>query len=163
MSPPVIDVLGAAATGHRRACPDLFVDGIDIRVLCATWGVRGLADGMYHHDPLTGRLDRLGPGPASPADLVPGADPGEVQAAAIVVGGLAEAVARHGDLGHRLLLLSAGAVIAALAHAASRRGVPCCEVGQVFPQPMRELAGVDGYRSAAVAAVVFGRTTLKLS
>jgi hypothetical protein len=142
---------------HGRLLPGPFRAGYDVALVCATWRAGGVADGLYRCDPRTGGLHRLPAGVASPADLVPGADDGDVQAVAVVVGALAAAVARHGEHGHGQLTVSAGALLAALAEAASRQGLPCCEVAQVFPQPMRDFAGIDGYRWTALGAVLIGR------
>jgi hypothetical protein len=152
----LIDALGAATCGHHRALAGPAAAGIDLFVLCATWGVPGVGDGLHRHNPLTGALDPIWSGPAGAGELVPGADPAEVAAVAIVVGGLASAVDRHGDDGHRRLLVAAGALTAALADAGSRRSIPCCEVAQVFPGVLRDRAAVDGYRWTALSAVVFG-------
>jgi hypothetical protein len=157
MTPPLLQVIGTAVAGHGRLFPGPYRVGRDLALLCATWGAPGVADGLYQCDPRTGGVHPLPAGVAGPADLVPGADAGDVQAAVVAAGALAAAVSRDGERGHGQLTVSAGALLAALAGAASRHGLRCCEVAQVFPQPMRDLAAVDGYRWTALGAVLIGR------
>lgn len=75
-----------------------------------------------------------------------------------IFGNLAAACARHGALGHRQLLLRAGAAAHRLWMAGVSLGVGGCLMGGVIPGEARRQFGFDGYKRASLLALALGYT-----
>ncbi|AEV84088.1 Putative nitroreductase [Actinoplanes sp. SE50] len=151
-------LLAAADTMDAGSWPGERAAGVDLEIHCAVWRVDGVPAGLYRYPPAGDSLIRVADLPEGPAaeELVMQREFAGAAAVVVLTGNLAAALARHGSHGHRLLLTRAGAAGHAAWLAAIRLGL----VGSVFagllPHVLKELAGADGYRRAALFAFAAG-------
>jgi SagB-type dehydrogenase family enzyme len=75
----------------------------------------------------------------------------------LLVGSLAESLARYGDRGYRLLLMEAGLLIQRLYLAASSLGLAGCITGSLIQPRFNEWLGLDGFNGTALLAFAAGR------
>ncbi|MDT7779127.1 MAG: hypothetical protein QOC99_1639 [Acidobacteriota bacterium] len=75
----------------------------------------------------------------------------------LMVGSLAEGLARYGDRGYRSMLLEAGLMIQRLYLAAAYLGLAGCVTGSLIQPRFNEWLGMDGFHSTVLLAFAVGQ------
>jgi SagB-type dehydrogenase family enzyme len=123
--------------------------------------VEGVPPGIYHFNAWLHCLEAMEPAPADAvrsrlAACLPG-DAGGAAAAVAVTATPARICAVHGDRGHRLLLMEAGAAGHALLLGARALGLAARPEHDVYEAAVERLLGIDGLDEIAVALHLVGR------
>ncbi len=154
----IATMLACARLGDVHDWPEEQDEGQALTFLVLSWKANGLDPGVYRYDAQNHTLILSRPAP-SPEDTVELFVQEEFAAAPLVVwvtGNLAAACARHGALGHRLMLLRAGAAAHRLWMAALGMDLAGTIVAGVIPGAARQQLGLDGYKRASFIAVALG-------
>jgi SagB-type dehydrogenase family enzyme len=123
----------------------------------------GMEPGIWRHDALADRLDRVAPsGP--PLDRLfgmvaafiqrPGAPP---PAIVVLAAKLPQLAWKYEAIAYRLALLDAGAALGILHLVAGDVGLGACAVGTVNPRHLAALTGMDSFAEVSLAEIAVGR------
>lgn len=151
-------LLHAAVGSDREAYPAEVEAGLGLQLLAATRAVDGIAPALHvlvDDGQALQRIADLPQGDAA-ADLVLQREFADAALTVLVVGDLEAACARHGDHGHRSLLIRAGAAAHAVWLTAIARGLGGSVFAGALPGALRELAAVDGARRLQLFACAVG-------
>ena len=129
----------------------------------AVRAVDGMEPGIWRHDALADRLERLAaPGP--PLDRLfemvaafiqrPGAPP---PAIVVLAARLPQLAWKYEAIAYRLALLDAGAALGILHLVAEDVGIGACAVGTVNPRHFATLTGLDSLSEISLAEIAVGR------
>lgn len=154
----VAAVLHAAVCGDRAAYPAEVEAGLGLQLLAATRAVDGIAPALHVLVPDGRALQRIADLPQgdAAADLVLQREFADAALTVLVIGDLEAACARHGDHGHRSLLIRAGAAAHAVWLTAIARGLGGSVFAGALPGALRELAAADGARRLQLFACAVG-------
>jgi oxazoline/thiazoline dehydrogenase len=123
----------------------------------------GLEPGIWRHDALADRLDRVAPGAPSLDRLFemvavfiqrPGAPP---PAVVVLAARLPQLAWKYEAIAYRLALLDAGVALGVLHLAAEDIGLGACAVGSVNPRNLEALTAMDGFAEVSLAEMAVGR------
>jgi hypothetical protein len=152
-------ILKTAAEGDKHDWPDEEENGLGLKFLVVAWRVEGIEPAVYGYESAVHTLIQLGPVPDQSTEainMVLQIEFADAPVIILTVGDLAAASARYGGWGHRQLLLRAGTAGQRLWLASIGVGL----VGTVFAgflhRAARRIAGVEGYRNAALLAYSTG-------
>ena len=150
-------MLHYAECGDAHAWPVEHAEGRPLRQIILARRVAGLNPGAYDYEPGTRKITLICPlSDAEYASFFVQEEFAPAPAAIWVVGDLAAATARHGEFGHRQLLLRACHAGHRLWMAAIAQGMAGCLAGGMVPGGGRRLLGLDGFWSAGLLGFVFG-------
>ncbi len=129
----------------------------------AVRAVDGMEPGLWRHDALADRLDRVAP-PAPPLDRLfemvaafiqrPGAPP---PAIVVLAARLPQLAWKYEAIAYRLALLDVGAALGILHLVAEDVGLGACAVGTVNPRHLAVLTGMDSFAEVSLAEIAVGR------
>jgi hypothetical protein len=152
-------LLKTASEGDIVDWPDEAEAGMRLHFLVVAWRLEGITPAVYGYESSTHTLVQLGPSPdqrTEAVNMVLQVEFADAPVIILTVGDLARASALYGGWGHRQLLLRAGTAGQRLWLASIGLGL----VGTVFAgflqRAARRIAGVDGYRNAALFAYSTG-------
>jgi SagB-type dehydrogenase family enzyme len=144
--------------GHRRALPS--AGGLyPLELYVIAFNVDGLAAGLYHYDPRSHGLSRLGIGDFRPVltKTIFVEEAARTAAAAIVLTGMfGRSKIKYGERAYRFVLLEAGHAMQNICLAATALGLGICPVGGFIDDNMNDLLDVDGIEEAALYAATIG-------
>ncbi len=123
----------------------------------------GMEPGIWRHDALADRLDRVASS-APPLDRLfemvaafiqrPGAPP---PAIIVFAARLPQLAWKYEAIAYRLALLDAGAALGVLHLVAEDVGLGACAVGTINPRHLAALTGMDGFAEISLAEIAVGR------
>lgn len=129
----------------------------------AARAVDGMEPGIWRHDALDDRLDRIAAS-APPLDRLfetaaafiqrPGTPP---PAIIVLAARLPQLAWKYEAIAYRLALLDAGAALGILHLVAEDVGLGACAVGTVNPRHLAALTGVDSFAEISLAEIAVGR------
>jgi SagB-type dehydrogenase family enzyme len=129
----------------------------------AVRAVEGMEPGIWRHDALLDRLDRVAPS-APPLDRLfetaaafiqrPGSPP---PAIVVLAAQLPQLAWKYEAIAYRLALLDAGAALGILHLVAEDLGLCACAVGTVNPRHLAALTGIDSFTEISLAEIAVGR------
>lgn len=154
----VAAVLHAAVCSDTQAYPSEVRAGLGLQLLVATRAVDGITPALHVLVEDGWALQRIAelPRGEAAADLVLQREFADAALTVLVIGDLEAACARHGDHGHRSLLIRAGAAAHAVWLTAIARGLGGSVFAGALPGALRELAGVEGARRLQLFACAVG-------
>ena len=154
----VSSMLQSAHRGDERDWPAEHREGLPLTFVTVAWRIDGLKSGVYVYQPRENALSFAcaAPSPEVSRRLFVQSEFGLGAAAIWIVGNSAATCARHGDFGHRTLLLRAGAAGNRLWLAGIGSGLSGTLVAGLVADEARSHLGLDGYARTGLLAFVMG-------
>jgi len=133
-----------------------------VDVLVAIYNVRGIANGVYRHDPLNDGLEPI-LGPTGSARLLeticfPENIVSVSRAAALIlmIGNPWRVIAKYGVRGTRFVFIEAGSIAQNMALTAAALGYACIPCASIYDDEVHDILGLDGVSSALVHTLILG-------